>query len=168
MLVIHDAIFLAIFLATLENELLQAAGNMIHVAISSSNLPWFQKISAIVVKSRTELYFCNRFKPSCQKSCETSCQTSCQTSCETSCKEGVLHAEIYLGFVFQGHLTDLAIQLSRGTTALFLTRHQSTGDDFRYRNNSIKPPLEGEFFYKPLSNKPPSNILPDSVKKESH
>ena len=45
--------------------------------------------------------------------------------------------------------------------------------NLRYRNNSIEPPLqispplEGEFLISPLSNDPPpSNILPDSAKKE--
>ena len=40
-LVIHDAIFLATCLATLDKEI-QVAEDMLHVATSSCNLQWFQ------------------------------------------------------------------------------------------------------------------------------
>ena len=52
-LVLHSAIFLATCVPTLEKNPLQVARDMLLVAFWGCNLQWFQKISAIIAKSRT-------------------------------------------------------------------------------------------------------------------
>ena len=72
---LHNAIFLAVCLATLEKE------NNCKLQSWAATCHGLKTIHAIVAESRTDLYFVESLQS--------------QKSCETSCKEGILHGASY-------------------------------------------------------------------------